>query len=287
MPFGFELPDDADDREFMERSTGSRAFFAGDSDVGIHLSGGAGPLRYNLAWVNGVPVSPDADTTVYNHQKTLMARVGFDTRKPEVYGIRGGVSLLDGTGFHAGSDATKSSLQWSDVNQDGIVTLNELTGVNGQAAAPSSVFDRWAVNADLGVSFHTPLGQTRVYGEATIASNLDRNLYVADPVSSGFDVRELAWYVAAVQDVSEWGLVGFRADAYEPDADLFEARRGLFLPMDTSILTLSPLVGGRINDVAKLYLQYDYVVDFLGRDVRGEPVDLPNDQWTLRAQVRF
>lgn len=287
IPFGFELPDDSEDREFMERTLGSRAFFLGISDVGVQLSSALGPLRFVLAGLNGVPITPDDSNTVWNGQKTLVGRVGFDGRKEETFTLRGGVSFLKGTGFHEGTTATKSQLLWSDVNQDGTVTLNELTAINGQAATPSATFDRWAVNADLGLGIKSPLGWSRVYGEVTIAANLDRGYLVADPIATGYDVRELSWYVAAVQDVTPYALVGFRADSYQPNSDLFEARRGLFLPQDASVLTLSPLIGGRIPGLAKLYLQYDYVVDLLGRDERGEPEDLANDQWTLRAQVEF
>jgi hypothetical protein len=286
-PFGFELPDDADQREFMERSTASRAFFASDSDVGVQLSGGYGPLRYNLAALNGVPVSPDTDNTVYTSDKTLLGRLGFDFQRERLFRVSGGVTFLKGKGFHAGTPETKSQLLWSDVNQDGTVTLNELEAINGQAATESATFDRSAIDADLQLGVHTPLGWSRVYGEVTMGTNLDRELYVADPIATGYDLREVGWYVAIVQDVTKWGLVGIRFDDYQPAADAFEARRGLFLPQDASIYTMSPVVGVRIPDLAKLYLQYDYVVDFQSRDVRGEPVDLANDQLTVRAQVEF
>jgi hypothetical protein len=120
-----------------------------------------------------------------------------------------------------------------------------------------------------------------------MASNLDRAFFVADPIAAGRDLREIAWYVAVVQDVTPWGVLGFRADRYDPDADLFESRRGEFIPLDASLLTLSPAAGVRIPELASLIVQYDYVVDHLGRDSRGVPIDLPNDQWTARIQMEF
>jgi hypothetical protein len=287
IPFGFEGAQDAGELVFTERTLGSRAFFPSDSDLGVQLSGGLGPFRYAVAAQNGVPFEdePDAANEVYQADKTLVGRLGVEAKGKLEVG--GGVSFLAGTGFHAGTEATKSALSWSDTNQDGLVTLNELVSLNGQAATPSETFERWAVAADVQVGFRTPLGWSRVYAEATMATNLDRGYLVSDPVSAGYDVRGFAWNVSAVQEVTPYGLVGFRADQYAPDSDVFEARRGTFVPTDVSVLTLSPLVGGQLPGLGKLVLQYDYIVDLLGRDDLGQPVDRANDQWTLRAQVEF
>ncbi|MEQ1503100.1 MAG: hypothetical protein ABMB14_12760 [Myxococcota bacterium] len=281
IPFGYELVEGNGVRPFMERTTGSTALFPGEPDTGVTLSGGLGPVRYAVAVMNGVPLSdrPGGTTDVYTARKTWVGRVGFATRA-----LSGGVSLLEGAGFHAGTAATKSLLQWRDTNQDGLVTLDELVAAPGQAQAPSAVYDRWAVNADVQLGFDTPLGHTALSAEATLASNLDRGLYVADPISTGYDLRESAWTASAVQDLTRYGLVGFRADRYDPNADWFEARRGVFVPEDASILTLSPIVGVRYA-AARVVLQYDYVVDQLGRDLNGNPVDLPNDAVTVRLQV--
>ncbi|MEQ1505655.1 MAG: hypothetical protein ABMB14_25705 [Myxococcota bacterium] len=143
------------------------------------------------------------------------------------------------------------------------------------------------MGADLGVAFETGLGSTRLAGEATVAANLDRGYYVADPVATGYTLRELTWYGSALQDLTEHGLVGFRVDRYQPTFDQTDYRRGKYLPVDASVLTLSPLAGVRLPDRAALNLQYDYVVDLLGVDGRGEPIDLPNDRWTLTGQVEF
>ena len=118
-----------------------------------------------------------------------------------------------------------------------------------------------------------------------VASNMDRGLFVADPVATGFDVRELGYYAAFVQDVLAWGFVGFRVDVYNPNADLFENRAGQLLPASQSITTLSPLVGFRIGERARLSLQYDHILDNLARDATGVPTDLKNDLITARLQV--
>ena len=288
IPLGFELQQSAEDRLYMERSLGSRALFPGDADVGAQLHGGLGPLRYQVAVLNGVPLSATASATeVFTHKKTFAGRLGAEVEKPDRYTFAGGASILSGTGFHAGTAATSPQLLWSDANLNGLVSLDELGAIPAQAASPSATFAQWAVALDLQAAVHSPIGWTRLYGEATLASNLDRGLVVADPVSTGFDLRELAWNVAATQDLFDYGAVGFRVDAYNGNSDAFEARRGLFLPADLSVLTLSPLAMVQFPGVGRLLFQYDYVVDHLGRDVSGEPIDLANDQWTLRAQVGF
>jgi hypothetical protein len=288
IPFGFTTTEDADDRFFMERTVGSRALFPGDSDVGAEVSGGVGPFRYNLAVTNGVPISehPDVPTTVNQARKTFLGRLGVDAR-PEHAELAGGVSYLSGAGFHQGTPPTKSSLSWSDDNQDGLVTLNELTAINGQASTPSATFDQWAVGADTELGYEWGLGWSRLWAEVILASNLDRGLYVSDPIATGYDLRQLAWNVGFVQEGFTYGVLGFRADGYTPDSDLTEARRGAFQPVDTTIITLSPIVGVQIPEVARLLVQYDYVSDLLGRDALGEPADLPNDVWTVRLQVEF
>jgi hypothetical protein len=270
----------------MERTLGSRGFFPSEYDAGARLSGAVGPIRYALSAQNGVPID-GVGNSVSTKEKTFVGRLGFETPKSEAFALDAGVSYLTGTGFHAGTPATKSQLLWSDDNEDGRVTLNELEAVNGQAATASETFERWGVNADLDVAFKTPLGWTRLFGEATMASNLDRGYLPADPISTGYDVREIAWSAGAVQDVTKWALVGFRADSYDPNSDMFESRRGEFVPTDVSVLTLSPVIGAQFGDTGRLLLQYDYVVDFLGRDDLAQPIDLPNDQLTLRAQVAF
>jgi hypothetical protein len=289
IPFGYELLQGSRNRVFMERTTASRAFFAGEPDIGAQLGGALGPFRYAAGVLNGQPVgdNPDESTAPLFQERTFAGRLGVDVRAPEKVTFAGGVSFLSGKGLHAGTAATKSTLAWSDSNEDGFVTLDELQGNPAQAATASVLYDRWGLDADLQLGLHTPLGWTRVTAEGTIGTNLDRTYYVADPVSAGHDVREMGWSVGATQDVTRFALVGFRADSYDPSSDLFDAQRGEFIPLDATVLTLSPTAGGQIPGLGRLLVQYDYVVDHLDRDATGHPIDLPNDQWTVRLQGEF
>src|SRR5262249_41632921 len=153
-------------------------------------------------------------------------------------------------------------VEWRDLNESGTLDTGELVGVPGRAATPSATFEHWALGTDLELSLRTPAGTTAVFGELVIAENLDRSFYVADPVQLGTSVRKVAAYVAAVQEILGWGLVGFRYNYYDPSSDLLDTRRGIAVPQDASIHTLSPLVGLRLPDDlvpgfrARLVLQY-------------------------------
>jgi hypothetical protein len=289
IPFGFELRQGAQDRVFMERSVGSLAFFRGEPDTGVRVNAAGGPLRLAVAVQNGVPLDdrPGAIAVPYQKKKTLVGRFGAESAPGARMEAAGGVSMLSGEGLRPGEPPSKAELLWRDLNQDGLVTLNELTAAPGVAVTPSETFDRWALNADAQLGVRTPLGWTRVQAEGTVASNLDRGLYIADPIATGHDLREVSWMVAVVQELGDYGLLGFRVDRYDPNVDYHEARRGLFLPEDLSILTLSPAVGVRLDGVGRIVAQYDYVVDQLGRDLNANPIDLPNDLVTVRLQMEF
>ena len=167
IPFGFELSDSHRDRVFLERSLASSAFFPGEQDVGAVLSGGAGFFRYAVAAMNGNPLGDGTSLPVGDptHAKDLSARLGVDVRPSDRLRIAGGVSALYGTGFHAGTPATKASASWVDLNQNGQIDPGELMGVPAMAATPSRPFTRWAVGADLEIRFRTPLGWSMLYGE--------------------------------------------------------------------------------------------------------------------------
>lgn len=290
VPFGYELTEGNRRRFFMERSLGSVALFPGEPDLGVRLSGGVSFLRYALAVMNGTPLGDrvGANSYTFTAAKDVLGRIGVDTGTARAgWNISGGVSFLAGTGFHPGTEATKSGVIWRDANENLTVDNGELVGVPARAATASETFSHWAVNADLQARFRSWLGWTRVYGEFTLASNLDRGVLVADPVTAGNDVRQLSGYAAIVQDVTRFGVVGFRWDYYNANTDLLDNRRGALIPADAGVHTLSPLVGFSWPDRARLLFQYDVILDSAGRDERGVPRDLANNQWTLRAQVDF
>jgi len=286
-PFGYELVESPRERYFAERTIANRAFFPGEPDVGARVSGQLGWLRYAAAIVNGEPKDERSGFSLQdpNGDKDFVARLGAQLTAGTGIEISGGVSVLNGTGFHKGTDATKNSVVWKDANENGQVDVGELTAVPGTAATVAQNFDRWAMGADYELTLRTPLGRTQLAGEVVVASNMDRGLYVADPILNGVDTREVAYYVGLTQEVTRYAVVGFRYESYDPNADYLDRQGGKVVPSSTSIRAYSPMVGLVLPDRARLIFQYDILRDHLARDRAGVPTDLENDAWTLRLQV--
>jgi hypothetical protein len=289
IPFGYELAERNRDRFFLERTTGSRAFFPGDADFGARVGGALGPLRYAIAVLDGRPL-PDSQPSAAGvdpiSEKDAMARLGAEAKVVSSLTLAGGVSFVHGTGFHAGTQATKDSIQWRDLNGNGSVDPGEITAVPGQAATPSQTFDRWATGVDVQARWRTPIGWALFYGEVYVGKNHDRGFYVADPITTGIDLREVGWYVGFLQEVTRWGVVGLRVDSYDPNLDATTQLGGAVLPLDQTVTTYSPLVGLVLPGHARLLFEYDHVVNRAGLDARGVPTDLREDQWALRLQVQ-
>ena len=290
IPFGYELMDPNRSRVFLERTTSSRAFFPGDNDFGARLTGAVGYFRYAVAVLDGTPV-PDSEPASAGFdatsEKDIMARLGAEAQPRDDLGVGGGVSFVRGTGFHAGTPATKDSFQWRDLNGNGAVDAGETVALPGSASTPSSTFSRWALGVDIQIRAKTPIGRSLLYGEAYVGSNYDRGLFVADPVATGIDFREVGWYVAFLQEITPYAVIGLRVDAYNPNGDSTTQRAGTVFPVDQTITTWSPMVGLVLPNRARFVFQYDHVADHEGLDARGVPTDLRNDQWALRLQVEL
>ncbi len=270
----------------MERTTGSRSIFPGEPDVGMRLNGGFGFFRWTAAVVNGEPLGESSGFQLQdpNAGKDVVFRFGVDTKPREKIHVTGGISAMRGKGFHAGSAATKATLQWHDVNEDGVIQVSELTPLAGNSATPSANFDRWLVGADAQVEAETDVGRTKVYGEVYLGSNYDRGLYVSDPVLTGVDTRQFGFYVAALQEIGSYGLVGLRYDYYDPNSDVFDSRSGKLEPYSQIVKTWSPLVGAVVPH-GKLYVQYDIIKNDFGRTSLGVPTNLKDNTITVRLQV--
>jgi hypothetical protein len=288
-PFGFEVPESERERPWLERSTVSSALFPQSFDLGVRIVGGFRFVRYVLAVMNGAPIGertfPGRDP---NESKDLVFRVGGATAITDFIHVEGGLSGMTGRGFHPGQRATKDLIQWQDSNADGVVdNTTELQVIPGSPATPSSNFKRFAVGADLRATFTLPaLGDLHLRGEVVRGANLDRGLFVSDPVISNRDVRQLGWYVGVAQEITRWALVGVRYDRYDPDADAREQEPFALVPRDLAMSTWSFSAAARTR-IARLVAQYDHRTNALGRDASGRPATLADDSFTLRAEVRF
>lgn len=287
VPFGHELVESPRTRWFMERSLLSRSMFPSEPDLGFRLQSALGWFRASVALLNGEPLGERTGFALRAPlaAKSIVGRVGADVEIARALHLEGGVSVLNGKGFHPGTDITKSQIQWKDLNEDGVIELSELTAVPATTGQPSQTFNRWAVGGDLRLGLKTGLGLTQLDVELVFANNMDRGLFIADPTLTGIDNREVGYMIGLTQEILGYGVVGFRYDSYDPNGDAQDKQGGKLLPVSQTVRTYSPLVGLAIPDRARLLFQYDVIRDNLGRDPRGVPTDLKNDAWTLRLQV--
>jgi hypothetical protein len=290
IPFGFENVEASHTRFFMEPSTASQAFFPGQADLGVRLAGAFRFLRWTLAIQNGEPLgaaSPYVEQDPIG-AKDLVARFGFDTQPRPRVQVAGGVSALSGSGFHPGNLASGSTLQWQDTNGTGAISqTSQLVGVAAQSATSSQTFNHWAIGGDVRTSIRWWPGVARLSAEVILAQNLDRELYVADPVLTRQDQTELGFNVAAVEEVTRWGVVGLRFDYYNPNSNVFDKRGGGLIPYSEAIETVSPLVGLVLPDRARLLVQYDVIHNAYGRNSVGVPTSLADNVLTVRLQVQL
>jgi len=286
-PFGREVVESPRERPFMERSFASREFFPAEPDLGMRMSGQVAWFRYAVAVVNGQPLGDRTGFILQdpNSHKDVLGRVGVAVDLPSQLHLTGGVSVLDGKGFHPGTDATKNTVIWKDnISEDGTIQIPELVGSTGVAATPSQNFNRWLLGADLGLELSSSLGSTHLFGELSVGSNMDRNVFIADPVTTGLDEREFGYYVALYHEFSSGPIAGFRFDQYNPNSDFLDSQKGKLIPVTETVTTYSPLIGFQVPHHARLIAQYDIVRDSLGRDIAGVPVDKKNNVITLRLQ---
>jgi len=284
--FGRELQESPRTRAFLERSTASRAFFPSEPDVGVRVAGTLGFFNYGVSIVNGEPAGQPAGFPLRdpNAAKDIIGRLGVAAEVSRVVRASGGVSLLNGSSTFRGTDGTKSQVSWTDSNEDGQISNIELSSTPGSSPGRSSNFKHWAVGADIDVALKTALGQTELLGELVIANNLDRGLFISDPVTAGHDERQLGYNVALLQDITPHAIVGVRYDYYDPRADVFASKNGKVVPTKASLKTVSPLVGFRLPDGVKLFAEWDIVKDHLATDARGVPADRKNNVVTIRLQ---
>lgn len=289
IPFGQELRIAPDRLAFLERSAGSQAWFTGPVDSGVRIHGALGWFRYDVAAMAGTPlddraVLPQLDPTRAND---WIARLGAEGRPLARLQLAGGVSWLRGSGLSRGTPASKATLAWQDFNDNGSLDSGELVALPALSQRPSQTFDRWALGADVSAVFTSAAGVTQVAAEAAMGSNMDRGLFVADPVRSGLDQRSVLASLSAVQRLPWPWSVGLRATWYRPDLDLLDARRGELLPVGQRFDVVSSQVTWHISADAALLGEWEHIADRLGRDAIGQPTDLANDRFALRGQLRF
>lgn len=288
IPFGAEVPSDVRDKPFLEPPAMSRALFPGNFDAGAMVRGGHGLARWSLAIMNGAPVG-DAQWKGKDPASSydFIGRLGADIALPRRWRIEAGVSALSGTGLHPGTPPIKDGIQWVDDNQNGRVDPTEIQIVPGSPGEPSQKFARSALGADLTLHWCLcALGTGTAFLEIAAATNLDRGLVYADPVTASRDLRQLGYAVGAVQDVGPHLRIGVRYDRYDADRDAMD-REGVDLVNVHKIFsTLAVIVAAHWTG-ARVTVEYDRARNPFGRGDGGAPIPRADDRVTLRAQVGF
>jgi len=288
IPFGFEVGQSDRERLFIDRSTAEHGLFPGEYDAGARLMGGWRFVRYALAVMDGEPIGERAFSLHDpNKSKDVVGRVGIETPITPAVWVTGGFSGLAGKGFHAGTPATKSTVQWNDLNGNGVLDQGEIVVVPGGSAVASQNFSRFGYGADLRIGVSEPqLGSTVLYSEIYWAKNLDRGVLPADPISFGRDYRELGLYVGVTQDLGSHAAVGVRYDFYNPDADSVNQVMGATLPTAFSYQTLAFAAALRASS-GRLIAEFDLNRNHNGRDIEGNPANLAANAFTIRGEVSF
>lgn len=264
VPFGFDSSFGSKQRYFPERSLYSRHFFPGERDTGLMISGELfdHTFKYAAAVVNGQMIGDAYDGSGLglgglnpkgwidsNGFKDLMARVGV-TLGPLVLGASGyyGRGYLDAIGDNA------STLMVDET-------------------APYAQFTRWAVGADARLQVEFPIGKLDVYGDVAYAYNLDRiraSAYPQPQYTGGTfdgrygDAHQLAWYLAATQDLGTYFGVGARVEQFDPnvasvgDTQTAVTLTGLIFPSDHTRVVLAWLTSRQLPDEGWLRFQITY-----------------------------
>ncbi len=288
-PFGAATRERAEKRLYFEAPTFVRALYPGEYDVGLALHGGWRFLRYVVAAMNGDPIGEARvgarDVTA---SKDLLGRVGIDVAPLDGVRLEVGTSALIGEGLSPGTPTTKDELVWRDVNENGLVELTELQVIAGAAATAPANYARFALGADLRLTVEVPvLGQAVLFGEVVWAGNLDRGVYVADPVVTGRDLRELGWAVGAYTDLGRWARLGVRFDRYDPDADSADAQGGVRVPYDATLSTLAVVAQWRPIEAGYLAVSFEHNDNTRGRAADGTPARFPDDALIFRAAIEL
>lgn len=201
IPFGFEVLQNDADRPFIERSWGERNMTPGEFDTGAraYTTFFDGRLLFQVALINGnmegektFSLLPDL-----NKGKDIVGRLSYNFG-PFDAGVSGY--------YGEGQLVSATALQFKQ-------------------------YPRGAGNLELALHhvFAKPLGETRVFAEGTIATNMDRGVNYTTPgvglpslpvdvlTTSVTSLHEWSAWGRLEQDLTRWFTLGLRFDYYTPD----------------------------------------------------------------------
>jgi len=288
IPLSHGLLERDETRLFFEPPIWVGAMFPGRRDLMARARAGYRFLRAELAVMNGEPALTAVPVHDKNAAKDVLGRITVTGDVARNVNVSMSGALLLGTGFHSGRLQSKDTLTWNDENQDNFVQTTELAVVAGAAAEPSRNFSRHAIAGDIQLAARLPvLGEMHANGEVVFAENMDRNLFPADPVSQGRDMRELGVAVSLQQHITRFAELGVRFDYYDPDFDANEREGVALVPYDASFTTWTFTGAIYVAPGGRIAFEYNRRQNPLGRDDNGAPTTLASDSFSVRAQMSF
>ena len=284
IPFGAEVMRPELSRDFLEATTATRALFPGLRDGGVRVDGEFRALRASVAIMNGAPVGdaqwqgvdPSASHDVIGRLGVELGGCGWQ--------VRAGASALVGDGLDPGAPPTKDELQWVDANENGLVEITELQVVDGDPGRPTQAYAHRALGADAQVRWRALwIGWGQADAEVVVATDLDRGVAPANPITLGRPQRGLGWQIGAVQALTPWLQVGVRIDRYQADRDASETLGAAQVRTDPTWTTVSAVATVRWHDAA-LSLGYDHGDNPLGRTLDGSITSQTDQRVIVRGQ---
>lgn len=268
IPFGYEILQNDADRPFIERSWGERNMTPGEFDTGAraYTTFFDGALTFQAAVINGNMEGEKTFTILpdLNKGKDVLGRVNYDF----------------------GS---------FDVGASGYYGQGELVS---ETLLAFKQYPRGAGNleARLHRTFFKELGETKVYLEGTVATNMDRGVYYesgiglpALPVQvvtqNVADLHELSVWARAEQDFTRWFTLGLRFDYYNPN-DTVCGMVNTCSSLKSARATYAAVGAVHFTRWLQFMLEYDHSIDNVHAVTSPAPSKLI-DMVSSVLQVRF
>ncbi|HEY6881066.1 MAG TPA: hypothetical protein VI299_23735, partial [Polyangiales bacterium] len=169
----------------------------------------------------------------------------------------------------------------------GAVTSQSINLVPGQSAVKSQTYNRWGTGVDLELSGNVQdVWRFWLRGEFMFGENLDRGLFLSDPVALGYNARGYGAVGSLDNMFWQTALLGFRYDFYQPNPDTTARVGGQVVKVAREISTATFLAGFQLPGTnTRIFAEYDRVKDHLALGGDGRPADLKNNRFILRLQV--
>lgn len=232
VPFRMELEELSLYRPFIERSWASLNLFPTERDIGVHAR--------TIAAGDHLVV----DVGVVNGQRLGEPRFVL---QPDLNSSKDFFATLSG-----------KRLGPIDASVSGYVGRNQI--VDPQLLRVKN-YERYAIN--LGARFAKTLapvlGETRLMGELMFGKNMDTGVvypFGVPAISAAFNdditsLGERALYLRAEQELTHWGIAGFRYDTYTTDVSQSNDARN----------TYTFMLGARFSKYLRLVNELSYAID--------------------------